>query len=87
MIRSLATLSGITAGALLLGMGVATAQTKPENSPAPTILHCPTGNTEDSCIPDYIGNGNWRLLPLDGKCDSEDASPEWFADGDCVEPN
>lgn len=31
-------------------------------APAPTVLHCPYGNAEDSCDFDYVGNGNWTLI-------------------------
>ena len=30
-------------------------------APAPTTIHCPFGNAEDSCDADYIGDGNWAL--------------------------
>lgn len=33
----------------------------PAPTPAPTILHCPYGNEETDCTPDFIGNGDWVL--------------------------
>lgn len=32
-----------------------------KTAPAPRILTCRSGRTEDSCYPDYIGKGRWVL--------------------------
>ena len=46
---------------LCVGMFVGSTMLQ-EDNPTPEMT-CPYGATEDSCKPDFVGKGKWRLLP------------------------
>lgn len=54
-------LAVLVGGLIIAGAGVTVFMQNPAPLPPATTLHCAAGNAEDSCYPDYIGNGNWVL--------------------------